>query len=447
MSTTSSTRALFLICAMITSGCAIKTSEDLSDTGSAGGSGGSGGGGGGSSVSIYSIQMGEINEGTRVTIKDAVVTTPITEGEYPGFYIQSAEGGAYNGLYIFKYDEVDYVPSVGDTINITGTYSEYYSKSQLTVEGPSDIEVTGSGDVVITDVAEEPENWEAYESVMIRFSDMEISDASKLYEWGAVELAIGCWMDNDFTTYEAEDGATYESITGPLNYSFEKYSILPRTADDLQGYSGSTGGGGGGGGTATDATIAQVQQGELSEGATVTVSNVVATSNMMTKTNDEGETEYTGFFAQDDGGGEWSGVYMYTYSEVGEALSGIAPGDVLTVTGEIVEFYDLTEIKITSMDDVVVSGDTADVVANVISETPASWETWEGCLVEVENVEITGDEDTYGAAPMNNGALIDDELFRFDVANGDSFSSVLGIITYSYSEYRLLPRSDADFNE
>ena len=203
MSTTSSTRALFLICAMITSGCAIKTSEDLSDTGSAGGSGGSGGGGGGSSVSIYSIQMGEINEGTRVTIKDAVVTTPITEGEYPGFYIQSAEGGAYNGLYIFKYDEVDYVPSVGDTINITGTYSEYYSKSQLTVEGPSDIEVTGSGDVVITDVAEEPENWEAYESVMIRFSDMEISDASKLYEWGAVELAIGCWMDNDFTTYEA----------------------------------------------------------------------------------------------------------------------------------------------------------------------------------------------------------------------------------------------------
>ncbi|MGB0641649.1 MAG: hypothetical protein ACPGTU_20115, partial [Myxococcota bacterium] len=142
MFTTSSTRALFLICAMITSGCAIKTSEDQSDTGSLGSNGG-GGGGGGSSTSIYAIQMGEINEGTRVTIKDAVVTTQITEGEYPGFYIQSAEGGAYNGLYIFKYDEVDYVPNIGDTINITGTYSEFYSKSQLTVEGPSDIEVTG----------------------------------------------------------------------------------------------------------------------------------------------------------------------------------------------------------------------------------------------------------------------------------------------------------------
>ena len=112
---------------------------------------------------------------------------------------------------------------------------------------PGNIEKTGTGGtVVVTDVASEPENWEPYESVVVRFTDVTISDASKLYEWGAVELAIGCWMDNDFTNYDAQDGASYGSITGPLSYSFEKYAILPRSTDDLVGYTGTPGGGSGG---------------------------------------------------------------------------------------------------------------------------------------------------------------------------------------------------------
>jgi hypothetical protein len=178
-----------------------------------------------------------------------VVTSQITESENPAFFVQSAEGGEYNGIYIFKYDEVEYTPAIGDIVSITGEYAEFYGNSQLKVTAPGNIEVTGTGGVVaVTDITEEPENWEAYESVVVRFTDMEITDAAKLYEWGAVELAIGCWMDNDFTNYDAEDGATYESITGPMTYSFEKYSILPRSSADLVGYTGTVGGGSGGSG-------------------------------------------------------------------------------------------------------------------------------------------------------------------------------------------------------
>ena len=78
---------------------------------------------------------------------------------------------------------------------------------------------------------------------MVKLTDAEITDASKLYEWGAVQLAIGCWMDNVFTNYEAETCGTYESITGPISYSYEKYSILPRTEADLVGYSTASEGG------------------------------------------------------------------------------------------------------------------------------------------------------------------------------------------------------------
>ena len=112
---------------------------------------------------------------------------------------------------------------------------------------PGNIEKTGTGgEIVVTDVTTEPDNWEAYESVVVRFTDVEISDAAKLYEWGAVQLAIGCWMDNVFTNYDAEDGGTYESIIGPITYSFEKFAVLPRTEADLVGYSGGSGGGGDG---------------------------------------------------------------------------------------------------------------------------------------------------------------------------------------------------------
>ena len=104
----------------------------------------------------------------------------------------------------------------GDVIDITGEYAEFYENSQLKVTAAENITVTGSGaEVVVSEITAEPESWEAYESVMVKLTDAEITDASKLYEWGAVQLAIGCWMDNVFTNYEAETCGTYESITAP----------------------------------------------------------------------------------------------------------------------------------------------------------------------------------------------------------------------------------------
>ena len=245
------TLSFLVISGSLATGCIPTTKDASGDTGSSanGGGGGGGGGGSGDATTIYDVQMNSFDEGTVVTISNAIVTSPIIPGDYPGFFVQSAEGGEYNGLYIFMYDEVAevYQPSVGDIVQITGEYAEFYENSQLKVTVPGNISVTGTGgEIVVTELTEEPDIWEPYESVVVKFTDAEIIDASKLYEWGAVQLAIGCWMDNVFTNYEAEDGAKYESITGPITYSFEKFSILPRTEADLVGYSGGSGGGSGG---------------------------------------------------------------------------------------------------------------------------------------------------------------------------------------------------------
>ena len=204
-------------------------------------------------------------------------------------------------------------------------------------------------------------------------------------------------------------------------------------------YIGGGGGGGGGGGEEVEGTVAQVQTGDINEGTTVTLSEVVATSGLNFKDD--------GFFVQDADGGEYSGVYVYLYDEALEGLADVAAGDVLNITGTVTEYFDLTEISVSSADDIQATGETAEATVDQLATTPGDWEAWEGCLVELAGVSVTSDEDEYGAASTNHDAMLDDDLFDFDVSNGDSFSSVTGAVTYSYSEYRLLPRSAADLAE
>ena len=113
-------------------------------------------------TSIYDIQMGVYAEGTEVTVSGAIVTTPVIPGDNAGFFIQSAEGGEFNGIYIYMYDEVAeaYSPTVGDVIDITGEYAEFYENSQLKVTAAENITVTGSGaEVVVSELTAEPESW------------------------------------------------------------------------------------------------------------------------------------------------------------------------------------------------------------------------------------------------------------------------------------------------
>ena len=79
------------------------------------------------------------------------------------------------------------------------------------------------------------------------------------------------------------------------------------------------------------------------------------------------------FFIQENGGGEYSGIYVY--------LQGVDftanVGDALTITGEYVEYYDLSELKVTSVNDIVVTG-TNEPIADTIDQVPTDWESWEG---------------------------------------------------------------------
>ena len=97
MSKPSTTSSFLALCSALSIGClqpSTAKDESADDTTPA------------ETTSIYDIQMGVYAEGTEVTVSGAVVTTPVIPGDNAGFFIQSAEGGEFNGIYIYMYDEV-----------------------------------------------------------------------------------------------------------------------------------------------------------------------------------------------------------------------------------------------------------------------------------------------------------------------------------------------------
>lgn len=140
------------------------------------------------------------------------------------------------------------------------------------------------------------------------------------------------------------------------------------------------------------------------------------------------------FFIQ-DGTGAWNGIYVY---ENGTPLS---IGDSVTVTGNVVEFFELTEINaVTSI--VVHSSDNALPAPVEIMTSEASNEEYEGVLVKVMDAKCTNDDAGFGQFEVNDGSgprLIDDEMFAYTPVIGNYYA-ITGVAFLSFGEVKIYPR-------
>lgn len=380
--------------------------DDTSDTDSATG------------VTIYDLQQGNVEPDTQVVLRDVLISSPLTAyGE--GFYIQEPDGGPYSGMYVFLQGTfTDLYITMGDEVTITGQYTEYYELSELTVTSADAIEVTGTGTVLAEPVADVTD-WEPYEGVVVELSNQEAQECIDSY--GEVMLSEGIQMDDAIYTYDTELGATYSTITGPITYNYKLWKILPRMAEDLQGYTAGEG---------CNYTCAQIQQDGVTGG--VELNGVVVTSGL---TSDD-----KGFFVQDEGGGDYSGMYIYLAWKDPSVSYDI--GDKLDIVGSATEYYDFTEVGVGSADDLTASG-SGTPVATSITSTPSDWEMYESMLVTLTDVEITAAAD-YGEMETNYGINLDDLLYSYDLTAGSTYDTITGLISYSYGAYKLLPRDEAD---
>lgn len=404
----------------------------------------SGSGGGGDDTTIYDIQTGVVEEDSTVTLKGVVVTSGLT-ADGKGFFVQEPEGGEYSGIYVYlqgTLTDLDFYQD--DLVDVTGTVTEYYDWTEFTVTSSSAIQVVGelSGGPdpeVLTDTeGYSPEDWEPWESVLVSLPDQTVESA--LNSYGEVELSAGIKADNMFFDFDTEFGATYTAVVGLIEYNFSEFKIGPRDDGDLQGYTAGAG--------PEETSICDIQESEALTDRTVLLSDVVVTSALTIRRD--------GFWVQESGGGAWCGVYIYLGNALNDdSLWNVAPGDVVSIEGTVTEYgssdsdLTLTEISVNDVDDITLSGATAEVTVTALTESTIptddeGWEAYEGVLISLPDVEITSDESSYGEVDTNWGIQLDDALYYYDLAAGFTFETVTGLVNFSYGLYELFPRDEAD---
>jgi hypothetical protein len=76
-------------------------------------------------------------------------------------------------------------------------------------------------------------------------------------------------------------------------------------------------------------------------------------------------------------------------------------------------------------------------------------EPYEGTLVKIESVTVSEPDLGYGEFEVDGTAIVDDQLYDWTAAyilgGGDTFTSITGLLNYSYSAWKLEPTSAADY--
>jgi hypothetical protein len=172
-----------------------------------------------------------------------------------------------------------------------------------------------------------------------------------------------------------------------------------------------------------------------------------------------GDATRYGFFVVAPEGGAWRGVWVYTGG--GNTQEGVlSTGDEVSVTGIYKEFdfggnsngLDLTELEATDPANVVLvsSGNAVPDPMGVTTADladPAVAEALENTLVRVEAVTVTNTTpDNYGNWVVDGTQYVGTHWVGApdDLANGDTFDAIQGVLSDHYGYSKIFPRDASD---
>jgi len=417
-----------------------------------------------SDTPIYDVRQGVVTVDEVVTLCGVVVMAPtlVDSGDGSGtIYVEEPDAGPWSGIVLYVYSDalLEIDVARGDIINVTGAYSEFYGLSEIEVAAATDLEVTGTADSLPEAEIVDPASVnttgadaESYESVLVGVQDVTVTAAPDEYgQWQVTgDLLVA---DTFFEEAGGPSGPnievalddTFETIYGMLEFSYEEFKLSPRDQDDYVGWSGSDSDTD----TDTDAdvTIYEIQQGDVTVGDGVIVSDVVVTSPLT--------FDSEGFFVEEQDGGQYSGIYVYNFNAATDPAS-VAVGDLVTITGTYYEYYDNSEIEIEGGAGVTFL-DTGTVPDPVAISDPATIatggddaEAYEGVLVTVSDVAVTNAAaDAFGCFEVDDSLWVGSVFFTDYLVYtvGDTFTSITGPMYYSYDNAKLEPRTLADLVE
>ncbi|MGY8941397.1 MAG: hypothetical protein ACKVJH_05125, partial [Flavobacteriales bacterium] len=185
-------------------------------------------------------------------------------------------------------------------------------------------------------------------------------------------------------------------------------------------------------------TIAEIQGEQFSSplvGQSVTTTGIVSANNVMWTSG------VSGYFVQ-DGSGPWNGVFVYDTTHAPNI------GDEIIMEAEVAEYYDVTELTNVVYFEVVSSGNDVPAPSVVSTGELASSEAYEGCFVQIINAICTNPDTDFGEALFDDGSgEVKTNDYMYLPAGGwiqGETYSIAGCMHYSFEEYKLEVRSEAD---
>jgi cytosine/adenosine deaminase-related metal-dependent hydrolase len=159
-----------------------------------------------------------------------------------------------------------------------------------------------------------------------------------------------------------------------------------------------------------------------------------------------------GFYVQDSSLQPFTGIFVFT----GSSAPGVAVGNKVSIAGTYDEYYDQSEIDTPTVN-IEDPGTTLPfgpiVIANPadVATGGSKAEGYESMLLEIDNVAVTVTNpdapSNYGEFEVTGGLRIGNLLYP-TLANtfavGTTFTTLVGIETYTFSDYKMEPRGAAD---
>lgn len=187
--------------------------------------------------------------------------------------------------------------------------------------------------------------------------------------------------------------------------------------------------------------IFDIRSGEVADGETVTITGVLVSSPLTRADGESGRSD--GFFVQDPAGGERSGVYVWSQGQFGDELD-VEPGDEVTISGKISEYYGWTELVVGDATSITLSGSgTLPTPPDLGDGAGVDWDAWESVPVTLTNQTVES-INGYSTGRLSAGVNLDDGFVYNDYACRGHYASVTGVVFYQYEEWSLNNRTAED---
>jgi len=153
------------------------------------------------------------------------------------------------------------------------------------------------------------------------------------------------------------------------------------------------------------------------------------------------------FFICSSYSGPWNGIYVYDNDQI------LSVGDSIVVEAEVYEYYGFTELVDLEYCNLISSGNQIPSALNISTEDVDSQEEFESTLVEISDIIVTQNYDEYDEWKVSDGGescfigigFFNLEELGFPLVMDYPFSSIEGIVSFEWGEFKLNPLSLQNF--